>query len=103
MSFEDHSRYIFEAAVLHLFVVQQNEQDSSAAERMTHYDGKSSYFHERKSVINREPLYVNKKIYQESVSYFIFIFCIFLISIPFPFPFSFDHRLKICIKFIVIV
>jgi hypothetical protein len=36
--------------------------------QMTHYDGKSSYFHERKSVINREPLYVNKKIYQESVS-----------------------------------
>mmetsp|Transcript_24560 Transcript_24560/g.36164 ORF Transcript_24560/g.36164 Transcript_24560/m.36164 type:complete len:1432 (-) Transcript_24560:98-4393(-) len=34
---------------------------------MTHYDGKSSYFHERKSVINREPLYVNKKLYQESI------------------------------------
>jgi hypothetical protein len=34
---------------------------------MTNYDGKSGYFHMKKKVVNREPLYVNKKIYQESI------------------------------------
>ena len=34
---------------------------------MTNYDGKGGYFHKKMKVVNREPLYVNKKIYQESI------------------------------------
>lgn len=34
---------------------------------MSNMDGKSSYFHKRKQVINREPLFVNKKLYQQSI------------------------------------